>query len=529
MIDVRKRLMALRGWKRWGLSFLLGAVMTLAFAPIYVIPAVFLCLPAFAWLLDGTKQGRYFSLDAFVTAWFFAFGHFITGIYWVTASLFVDIELYWWLVPFSLAGLPAILAVFYGVAYGVARRLGRAGSSSRLIIYALAWSAAEYARGHLFTGFPWNLVGNIWSGYLPVLQGAALFGVYGLGLLTLVLCFQFARIGEHTTSSRLYFLPIPIGVLLLGLLAGWGSLRLDKIAALPDQGITIRIVQPNITQPAPLSTPQGWDNLHKMLELTAKDNKDVDVTIWPEAIYYGFLSQDEDMRRMIGSALADHAYGIIGGFRPMTLQDGKIVVANGLDVINYYGKMIASYEKFHLVPFGEYIPFRRWLPFEPVAAGSADIHPGKGLKTLSLSGIPFFSPLICYEVIFPGQVRTPDNKSLWIVNLTDDRWFGPTTGPHQHLAIAQARAVEEGVPIARSANTGISAVIDGGGQLHKTIHMSDSGYIDYNLPSALPDKTFFSRHGKLVFILKYAIFMLMVVLHGFMASENIHRDTDFQR
>lgn len=475
MIDTAARWIAtLQGWRRYGFSFLLGALATLSLPPVHAFPILFAVFPALVWLLGSAARKR----AAFALGWWFGFGFFVFGLYWIGNALLVFAAKFAWLLPFASAGLPAFLALFCGLAT-LAAWFGRS-HLGRALLLAAAWVAAEWLRGHVLTGFPWNLLGYAWAGSDGLLQLAALFGVYGSSFaVVLSACLPAAMAGA---GAPWRFMAIAAAIPL----AVWtgGTLRLASAGEIAHvEGVGLRIVQSNIPQ------REKWDptfrerNIRQFLEFSRRDRPDwITHVIWPETAATFFLGADAGLRRALASVVPSGGLLITGAPRRVGTGPG---VANAMLVLDELGRISSHFDKFHLVPFGEYVPFADILPIDKITHGKRGFTPGPGLRTIALKGLPAFSPLICYEIIFPGRVIADTQRPDWLLNLTNDAWYGLSAGPHQHLAQARVRAVEEGLPLVRAAYTGISAVVDPFGRTLQRRELNDAGAIDSRLPARI--------------------------------------------
>jgi len=488
-------LAGLGGWRRHLAAFLLGALAVGALPPVDMTPVLLISFPGLVWLADGNRG--FFS--AFALGWDFGFGFFVAGLYWIAAALFVNIAQFWWLVPFAVMGLPAGLAIFTGAALGASYlfcRWLRLGGTGRVLALALFWAIAEWLRGHVLTGFPWNLIGYAWSGAFPgaltMLQTVSLVGIYGLSLITVLAAALPARLGDFSGNR---WAPTLTAVLLIAVPAGWGAYRLAHGHPGDEPGVMLRLVQPSIPESAKNDPSQVLVNFRKLFALsTSPGPKHLSAVIWPEAAAPPFLDRDGGARKALAQAAPLDGYVITGTVRTDPAPQPPTHIWNSLVAIDHEGVIRATYDKFHLVPFGEYVPFRSILPMKKITPGMIDFSAGPGPRTITLPGLPPFSPLICYEVIFPGAVVDPAHRPAWLLNITNDAWYGYTSGPFQHVAIARTRAVEEGLPLARAANNGISALFDPYGRVLGRLDLDAVGVLDEKLPDALPP-TLYSRLG----------------------------------
>jgi apolipoprotein N-acyltransferase len=490
-------LASLSGWRRHLAAVLLGALAAAALPPVDLTPVLLISFVGLIWLCDGSAG----FAAAFALGWSFGFGFFLAGLYWIAAALFVDISSFWWLVPFAVAGVPAGLAIYTGAAccasYALCRWF-RLGGTSRILVLAALWVGAEWLRGHVLTGFPWNLVGYAWSGGFPhaldMLQIASVIGAYGLSFITVLAAALPARLGDFSGNR---WAPTLVAILLIALPAGWGFNRLAAGRPAEVPGIVLRLVQPSIPESMKNDPAQLLTNFRRLFALsTSAGAAPVTAILWPEDAAPPFLERDGSARKALAQASPLDGYVITGTVRTDPAPQPPVHVWNSLVAIDRDGTLRASYDKFHLVPFGEYVPLRTVLPMQKITPGAIDFSAGPGPRTIELPGLPAFSPLICYEAVFPGAVMDPAHRPAWLLNITNDAWYGFTSGPFQHLAIARVRAVEEGLPLVRVGNNGISAVFDPYGRVTGRLDLNAVGVLDAKLPEAL-SPTWYSRLGDL--------------------------------
>jgi apolipoprotein N-acyltransferase len=482
---------ALSGWRRYGLAFLLGIAAAAAMPPLDLTPALLVAFPGLLWLDEGSASPG----GSFRLGWVFGFGFFLAGLYWVAAAMFVDIARFWWLVPFAAAGLPALFAIYIGLALfaaGLVARWWRLPATARVIAFAIAWSLAEWTRGHAFTGLPWNLIGYAWSGGFPgagaVLQSSALVGVYGLSFVT-VLAFSLPAVlgspQRDPVSARRRWAPAISAALLIALPALAGGWRLTVTpTVLTDT--RLRLVQPSIPQTLKWDPAAARDNFRRLLELSAAPaHPPLSAVVWPEAATPYLLGRDATARRAVAAIVPKGGYLLTGALRANPPPAPVARIWNSIEALDSRGDVVAVYDKAHLVPFGEYVPFRRILPIAKITPGTMDLSAGPGPRTIELPGLPPFAPLVCYEAIFPGAVVDESDRPAWLLNVTNDAWYGRSSGPYQHFAIARTRAVEEGLPLVRVANNGISAVVDPLGRVLARTNLDAVGYVDAALPAPI--------------------------------------------
>ncbi len=468
---------------------MLGALMTAALTPVH---ALIVLVPAFAgllWLIDGSRK----PTAAFGAGWWFGFGYFALGLYWIAFALLTDAAKFGWMVPFAVLGLAAGFAVYVGLAALVVWWSGLRGLP-RIVVLAAAWTFAEFARGHLFTGFPWNLIGQVWTFSDQIVQASAVVGVYGLGFVTVLAALLPALWWEwRRPAARVLAWALPAAVVVALWVGGTVRLADASITFVPD--VRLRIVQPDIAQTEKWRPELRDQHLIKTMRLTVGPGWErVSHVVWPEAAIPFFIARDDARRSALAQVVPRNGLLVTGA--PRIEQHGdEVEVWNALHAVDGSGTITATYDKFHLVPFGEFVPFRSVLPIDKITPGVGDFSAGPGIRTLPLAGLPPVSPLICYEAIFPGAVADRAARPEWLLNVTNDAWFGITAGPHQHFAAVRLRAVEEGLPLVRVANNGISALVDPFGRVLARLELGEEGILDVELPRPLVASTPFSRYG----------------------------------
>jgi apolipoprotein N-acyltransferase len=471
----------LAGWRADIAAAVGGAISALALPPLCLLPSLMIGIPA----LLALNQGARGPAAATRRGWWFGFGLHVVGLYWITEAILIEAARFWWLVPFAVPGLAAVLAVFVAVPAAVAWRAGsgwRAG-----LTLAGAWVLADIARQFVATGFPWNPLGSVWA--LPgwagdvMIQPASLIGVHGLTLATILLA----------STPVLGWIWRIGGIALLALWCGFGIFRLDQPLP-PGPGLTVLLIQGNVAQ------GQKWDRallvsiFRRYLDLTrqaeAQASGSKTVLVWPETASPALLETDAPAREAIAEATGGST-ALIGSVR----FDDADRPRNSLFAVGTGGAIEGIYDKWHLVPFGEYQP--DWLPVGIQVVPGGGFARGPGPRTLHLPGLPPVGVLICYEAIFSTEVIDPSDRPSWMVNVTNDAWFGNSSGPRQHLAAARFRAVEEGMPLMRAANTGISAAFDARGHELDRLGMAQTGVLAVRLSGELP-QPLYARVGLLL-------------------------------
>lgn len=421
----------------------------------------------------------------------FGLGQFVPGLFWITESFQVEAERFGWMAPPAVIGLSSLLSVFPALSCALAARMVQSGLPLALSL-ATCWMAFEWLRGHVLTGFPWNLAAYTLADWPVAAQAAALVGSYGLGFLLVLLSALVGLLFRRRRDQNLLKLRLTgITAIAVGVL-GFGVVRLGFSDPDPESGTKIRIVQPNIEQSAKWDEAERTANMMRLTSLSARPGS-FDLLLWPETAWPGFLAEDSGARRMLSWLLPETGVLLTGS--PERDETGpQPIYRNSILAIAPDGEVLTRYAKHHLVPFGEYVPWRSLLPFPRLVEALGDFTPGPGPRTLAIGPHPYVGAAICYEVIFPGHVVDDAIRPDWIFNATNDAWFGTSIGPWQHLASARMRAVEEGLPLVRAANTGVSAVIDAYGRTRAILELGKVGIIDNRLPQSLP-RTAYARFG----------------------------------
>jgi apolipoprotein N-acyltransferase len=499
------------GWRRRAIAFVSGAVGALALPPFSLFALIAVPLSIAVWLIDGAqdhRRGRALtgSLSAaFGAGWWMGFGYFLSSLWWVGSALLVEADKFAWALPLAVVALPAALAVFPAAGFALARLMWSPGP---LRIFALAFGlgVAEWARGLLFTGFPWNDLGMALGVNLALAQTASLVGLHGLTFLTVAIFAAPATLWR-VSESRLNLAPTMIAALALVLMAAFGEFRLMAPASATVPGVKLRLIQPNVGQDDASFSPQNKQAiLRRYFDLseraTSPDRSGVrDVThlIWPESAFPFILSRDPQALSEIVDFLGSGATLITGAARRED-EGGPPRYFNSIEIVGRGGLSGQRYDKQHLVPFGEYMPFANLLErahLTQLVDIPGGFEPGSGRRMLRIPGLPDAMPLICYEAIFPiefGDLVSGAGRPGWLLNVTDDAWFGLTPGPYQHFAQARLRAIELGLPLVRDANSGISAVLDGLGREIAGAPLGAEGVLDAELPEPLAP-TWQSRLG----------------------------------
>jgi apolipoprotein N-acyltransferase len=494
------------GWRRALAAFAAGAVSVLALPPFDAWPVLFLTFPILVWLVDGAAGGRLGGLpSAAIAGWWFGFGYFLAGLYWVGYAFLVDAKTFGWLLPFAVVALPAGMACYTGLGLALARMLWTRGPT-RLIALAVALTAAEWLRGHLFSGFPWNVYGYALTGPLVLAQNAALIGIWGLTFIAVAVFASPAVLTDDRTDTRRPWLPLALGVAILAALATYGVWRLGRTPTAFVDNVRLRIMQPNLQQDDKFNYSAKQRVMSHYLELSDRSTgpqstgvRDVTHLIWPESAFPFLLTREPDALAQIAALIPEGTVLITGAVRAPELAPGQKIerAYNSIYVIDHDGSILSVYDKIHLVPFGEYLPFQDFLEklgLMQLTKLPGGFIAGERRRAMPVPRAPRMLPFLCYEIIFPGETVPDNERPGWLLNLTNDGWFGISSGPYQHLQQARVRTIEQGLPLVRAANTGISAVIDPLGRIVKSLPLGAEGIMDASLPRRI-DATLYARTG----------------------------------
>ena len=506
---------------------------TLGQAPFQFVPAYAAAIVVLVWLLDVASRQQRRILSGLNTGFLFGLGHFGTGMYWVASAFLVDPKT-WGLAPGVLAalGLASGMAAFWALGCALAIMLWTR-DVRRIAALALALGVTEWLRGNIFTGLPWLLPGYIWTPGEPISQLASIVGIYGLSAITLLICAAPAAIADSASDAGRRFAPSLAGALMLGLIWGWGTQHLtsaphDPPGAQP----VIRVTDSGLSQAEKwqFRPDQEWRVLARYLDASGTpDTNRAAVVIWPEGAIPTvnfFTLENPDFLNAIGRGMGDRV--LITGLTRRELRNGRIAYFNSaavIDGVSGQPRLSQIYDKNHLVPFGEYMPFHEVVDMLHIASLQAmgePFTPGAPPTRLVVPDAPPAVVLICYESIFPGMSPRDADRPGWIVNISNDAWFGDvgktislgpmrlevsSTGPWQAYEMARYRAIEEGLPMARAASGGVSAIVDAFGREVRATHRR-GGFAEAQLPPAVEETTF-AKWGELLLALLLAVLMAL--------------------
>ncbi len=495
-----------RGWQAMAFAAVLGAIANLAFPPVGVWPAFAAALAGLIWSLDAARLSPRPGWSAFSRIFAFGFAYFLVGLHWIAAAFLVDPGAHLALIWLPLVILPAGLAALLAGVMALGFRFWCQGPA-RIIIFAVFFTLAEWVRGALFGlgGLPWNLPGMVWAPGGAISQSASVWGIYGLSVLTVAaLCTPAALTdGRPRGSGASRAAPLIVAAIVFGAIWGWGARRLDTIPELPN-GPMVRLVEAGAPQNQKY-TGAGPMMVRRFRDLTGADEPgSPSIVIWPEGALPYYVLEYPEVLDIITGNLGRRRL-ILGTARQQREEDGEAGAYNSLAVITAESNLrppLAVYDKHMLVPFGEFTPFREVADLVGIETlqqmASSGFEAGAPPDIVMAPGIPPFAPLICYEAIFPGLSPASPDRPQWLVNISNDSWFGNLSGPWQHAAQARYRSIEEGLPMARAAAGGHTGMIDSygrwtarGAPADPNVYGADppgwvSSVVDAPIPAAAP-------------------------------------------
>lgn len=499
----------LRAWPKLTV-FGLGMLLASALPPYHQFWAVFASFSGALYLCYHCERKR--SLAAL--GYWFGFAYFAFGLQWIGNALLIDAEKTGWLYPVALIAGGAFFGLFTILPF-VLTSLSK-NIYAKILLFASGWFLfAEWLRGFILTGFPWNPVSSTLAFRPALIQTVSVWGTYGLSMVLIIIAALPVIWLLKPTSKNLF--SIAASFVLIMILWGYGDyILLYKIQDISEEkSIMIRLVQPSIAQSMKWDKNQLEKNLKQYVDMSIEeDNSHIDFVVWGETASPFDLTYDKFHKRQIIKAVPKYGY-LISGFLRYENEGSRLVPYNSFAVMDPSGNIADFYDKSHLVPFGEYIPFRDYVPqkIRPLTNTISEFGRGEKYQTIQIAEYPEFAPLICYEIIFSGQIIQKQNKPKWMILLTNDGWYGISSGPYQHLVAAQMRAVEEGISIVRSANSGISAVITPYGQILGRIELGQRGISDVALKTDLAHPTLFGKYGNIIPLIM-SILLLMIGLSG---------------
>lgn len=520
MKRLANRILLTTGWRRAALAMAAGAVTVLGQAPFHAFIFCFVGFPVLVWLLDGaiarpSRSWTATAWPAFATGWWFGFGYHVAGLWWIGNALFVEAREFLWLWPFAVLAIPALLAVFAGLAAVIARMVWSDGLG-RIAALALGFGLAEWLRGFVLTGFPWNAVGYAAMPVPVLMQSAAIVGVIGMNALAVLVFSLPAALAQDRRRAVPAAL---VAMLLIAAHAGFGFWRLADATDADPAAPLVRIVQPAVDQ------SEKWDAARRnaifdgliALSLEAGPNGAApDIVVWPETSVPYLLTETPSAVAAIAEAFGPDQILLAGAVRigETSGSNGEYTYYNSILALNGDGVIFDAADKTHLVPFGEYLPFKALLErlgMKAIAAADRGYSPADRRRTMALPGGTVVLPSICYEAIFPYEVEAEGEPATVLVNVTNDAWYGDVPGPYQHAHQARIRAVENGLPVIRAANNGVSAIYDAHGRQSAALGYGVSGAIEARMPARLDD-TWYRLEGRRTFWAILAVLALAAAL-----------------
>jgi len=499
------------GWRRILLLVIAGAVAALSAAPLFLLPALFVGMPVLVWCLDGAERqkglGRLFG-PAFRIGLAFGLGYFSVALHWLGAAFIQEGGVYLWLMAPAIVGLAAILSLFWAVGTALAHLLW-SGGAMRIVTLATFLTAAEYLRGHVFSGFPFDLLGYALTANDEMMQLASIVGVYGLTFLAALISGTIALIwpaDERGLVARLLPFFLAIGVIATQI--GYGHWRLTHTAVTGPDDMKVRLVQPMILEHRDWAVADPEHIMNRLISLsetrlTPDDPGLSGVThvVWPESVFPFFLTQYPDSLARIARMLPPGVTLLTGAPREPLDAEGQAIPDNpgynSILVINSDGEIVSSYDKSHLVPFGEYLPladFWKLFGIRQFVPGTNGWAHGEGRRLVAAEATPPFLALVCYEAVFPNDIGDVPGAQF-ILNITNDAWFDGSIGPAQHAHHARLRSVESGLPMLRASNSGTTIVVDPLGRITARLAEQEVAVVDAIPANRLPEDTPYTRFG----------------------------------
>ena len=496
------------------IPFILGLLISFSLPPYNFTFINFIAFPFLLILLLSAKKTADNNKIFFLIGWFFGLGFFLSSLYWISIALTHD-NSFKILIPFALIIIPSFLAIFYGIVTIILRKL-ISPTISFLLLFSLLFAFTEYIRGNILSGFPWNLFAYSWSWSTEIIQLTKILGTYGLNLLSITI-FSFPFI-FFVKAKRTYILKASIvlvttviTIFLYGI-----SLPLKKIDT-NFNDLTMKIVSPNIELDQFFKNDNDEITLKKLIKLSNPEKELKTIFIWPEGMFSStYLNEIKKYKDIFSENFSDNHIIIFGIFNLEYFED-KEFVYNSLLVVDHDLNILGKYNKNKLVPFGEFLPYENFfkkLGWKKITHGYKSFTKGNSRNNIKISKKGYelnFLPLICYEIIYPGALNTENQKINFIINISEDGWFGNSIGPHQHFTHALYRAVEEGVFIARSTNNGISAFISPNGKIIKSLNPKEKGTIEVKIPK-YKKNTPFSRYGNKIFFLIILLYIFLTLI-----------------
>ncbi|WP_164503779.1 apolipoprotein N-acyltransferase [Rickettsiales endosymbiont of Stachyamoeba lipophora] len=460
-----------------------GILSSFGFAPLFIYPLIILYIVTLVYIIEHNDA----LLPLFQKAWMLSLGHFIGNCYWICYSLVIELEKFWWMIPFALTVLPGFLAIYPALAAFIAKKFVHKGNVLGVIIgFPAIFVICEILRAKILTGFPWNLIGYSLAFNDELIQIASFGGIYILSFVSILIGTILYYAIIHNSLYKLLS-----AVLIMAAIYIFGYYRLPAFPEFTNK--SVKIIQANIKQELKWDEQRKYQEFIKHIHLTKANARVNDIIIWPESAVPYALNQFADLKKFIINNLPANSYLLTGAIQVNMVQNEILNLWTSLYILSTNNHLEHKiYNKTKLVPFGEFIPFRDILPIDKVTPGQIDYSPGSENSYLILDNL-IILPLICYEAIFPKHNLNPNVKYDLIINITNDGWFGDSFGPYHHFHMSRLRAVELGLPLVRAANTGISTVIDAYGKIISFTKLNHEAVLESYIPKAIPS-TFFAKN-----------------------------------
>jgi len=502
--------------------FFLGAITIFGFSPYNLTFLNFFSFSILLFLILNIKrktQSIYRKKKSFRYFFYlgcsFGFGFFLCGNYWITISLTHDPN-FKNLIPLALLLIPLFLSLFFGLAISISGMLIEK-KIFFILLFSLIFSVFEFFRGNLLTGFPWNLISYTWSWSNESIQILSLIGTYAFSLISITFfCIPFLLIQKSNTKNNIILLFVFLSFFIGNYF--YGSLKINNSKYLFDKDLSVKIVSPNFSL-KDYNTKSEISQLERLIKISDPEKDKKTLFIWPEGIFYESYLEDIKKYKNLFNNKFSEKHLIILGINNFSLSDDlqNQKYYNSLVLLNHNLEILSTYNKVNLVPFGEFLPFEKFLSklgLKKITKGYNSFSPGKDRTTINLGdefNDKLLIPLICYEIIYSGNIKKKDEFPDLIINISEDGWFGQSIGPYQHYSKAIYRAVEEGVFVARSANKGISGFIDPNGKSLKFLNISESGNVEYKMPHFYKP-TLFSIYGNKIFFLLVLVYIFLIFI-----------------
>ena len=473
--------------------FMLGISTVFSFQPFnlsyinfFIIPALFLVTTYVQKKSKNIYRKKPYLLNIFLIGYVFGFGFFLTGTSWISNSLTFD-DNFKFLIPISIIVLPLLLGIFFGLGNLIVGPFLKNNFIS-ILLFSSSLAIMDFVRAKIFTGFPWNLWAYTWSWTPDMLQLLPIIGFFAFNFFCIIIfCSPLLLFFKNKFSLTIF---IFFGIIFFGnYIYGSSVIKknnnyLEQSKLTPENSIFTKIVSPNFDIKFNLSNRDVNENILKLIKYSAPDKNKRTLFVWPEGVFTGFnIEQIKQYKFLFEKAFSDN-HLILFGVNSLVEGEDKNQIFNSLVIINNKFEILFKYDKLKLVPFGEFLPFENILSnnlgLKKITEGYGSFSKGKKRKVFLLDNLKLF-PLICYEIIFPALTQTQDLKNV-IVNISEDAWFGETSGPDQHFAKAIFRSIENNVFLIRSANKGFSAFIDNKGIVKKMLSPNETGVIELNVP-----------------------------------------------